>query len=302
MSFTSDELKLVNQALGRIGSTSIADNENGLTTCNNWVQSNLHYAQTRDSLLRSYEWNFAMEQAQLDEVSELVLDSQPLPSAWVVDDTITGITSGVTAEILSVTNQTEYEIIYMSGTFSDAETITNAQVYDVLWEGLKLTWESQNVVWYDDTNDQVVCGTGFPSVTSIKPVYRYLHQFELPEDFDRMSRRHKGLQSWAIEGNRVLSMDSTVKITYVKKVTDPNEFDPLFTEVLILSLALKLLTPLAGTQTVNFRQQLIAELRDAMARARTVCSAENNATGNSDWNLSRYGSGKIYPLDPTVIH
>jgi hypothetical protein len=302
MAFTANELKVVNQALGRIGATNIKDSENGLATCNNYAQANLHYTQTRDALLRSYEWNFALAQAKLDLISTLVLDTQPLPDNWVVGDTITGVNSNVTAEILTVTSGTEYEIIYLSGVLTDGETITNSTVYHVYWEQIPLTWEGENVWWYDDTYDQVNCGVGYPIVTSITPTYRYGFQYQLPADFDRLQRRHRNWSRYEIQGNRLLTHDDTVKITYVKKITDPDDFDHLFTEVLILKLALKLLTPLAGTQTTTFRQELSLELRDAMARARTVSSAEDNCTGESSWNLARYGSGKIYPLDATHIY
>jgi hypothetical protein len=294
MSFTTDELTLVNQALGRIGTTSISSTENGLTTCNNYVKAYLHYGQTRDSLLRSFEWNFAIGQAELALISDLVLDTQPTPDNWVVGDTITGITSFESAEILTVISGTEYEIIYKTGTFTDAEKITNATVEQVYWEGLECLWEGENVLWYSNVgSDETDCGVGYPIVTAITPTYHYSHQYELPEDYERLTKRWKHHHHWTIQGNRLLTSEDTVSIEYVKRITDPTLFDSMFTEVLILQLALKLLAPLAGTQTTSFRQGLQIELKDAMSKARTVCSAEINNTGYSDWNLARYGTGKI---------
>jgi len=292
MSFTTAELNLVNQSLGRIGATNISAAENGSATCNNYVQANLHYSHTRDALLRSSEWSFAVGQAELALISTITLDTQPLPDAWIVGDTITGLTSGVTAEILTVISPTEYEIIYISGTFTDGERITNATVYDVYWEGIPLTWEGETVTWHDEDDEQS-CGTGYPVVASIAPAFQYDYQYQLPNDFSRLKANYEGENEWTIQGKRLLSNLDEVDLEYIKETTDPADFDALFYEVLVLQLALKLLGPLAGTQTSAFRQELQLELRDAMARARTVCAAETNTSGDSTWNNARFRSGVI---------
>jgi len=294
MAFTAAELNLVNQSLGRISSTTISAAENGSTTCDTYVKANLHYAQTRDSLLRRYEWTFAVAQSELALISTLTLDHQPLPDAWAVGDTITGITSGNTAEILTVVSPTEYEIIYLTGDFEDTETLTNATVYDVLWEGLPVTWEDEQVVWYDSsTSDETTCAI---TTTAITPLFRYDYQYELPDDYQRLTKNWEETESdyeWAVQGHRLLSDRDEVNIEYVRKVTDPAEFDPLFTEVLILSLALKLLSPLQGTQNTTFRQELKQDLRQAMSKAGLVCTVEKSQSGYSSWNSARWGSGKV---------
>ena len=299
MAFSITELNLVNQSLGRIGANkivSIAD-----ITSNEYVQSLLHYSQTRDALLRSFEWDFAIGQAKLALISNMMLDVEPRPSAWIVGDTITGLSSYVSAEILTVISNTEYEIAYISGTFTDGERITNADVEKVYWEGIEVTYEDEIVLWYDG-GSELACGTGYPVVVAIKPLLHYGYQFELPKDYDRLTKNWRRAYHWTIQGHRLLTSSTTANIEYVKKITDPALFDPLFTEVLILALALKLLAPLAGTSTTSLRQELNQELKNANARARTVCAAETNNTGYSGWNLARYGSGKIYPLDPMRLY
>jgi hypothetical protein len=301
MAFTSAELSLVNQALGRIGTTIIKSTENGLATCNNYVQAALHYPQTRDSLLRSFRWNFAVGQSTLSQISTLELDTRPSPSAWIAGDDITGLSSEVTAQILAVVSETEYEIVYLSGSFTDGERITNAVVYDVYWEGIPLTWEDANITYHAE-DDEAFCSAGYPVVTAILPDFHYSYQYQLPSDFDRLTRNHHGHYRWTIQGNRLLSSEDSVEIEYVKKAVDPSEWDSLFTEILILSLALKLLPVLAGSQTTTFRQDLKQDYLLAMSRARAVNSSETNNTGRSNWNLARYGSGKSGSLDPTTLH
>lgn len=307
MAFTVNELNLVNQALARIGSSGISSSENGSAACNNYVKSSLVYTQTRDSLLRSFEWNFAIAQVVLGRVSVITLSTEPTPDIWSVGDIITGLNSGTTAQILTVTDGVDYEIAYLSGAFLDSDRITNAAVEEVYWEGQLL----DGILWYDwTTSDEVQCKTGYPIVTASSPVFHYKYQYLLPSDFLRLTHLWRSYFGallstaipWAIQGNRFLTYREAAKIEYVKKITDPDDFDPMFAEVLILRLALALLPSLSGQQTSTFKEALRADLKEANSRARTVCRAENNNTGKSEWNLARYGSGKIFPIDATKIY
>jgi hypothetical protein len=139
----------------------------------------------------------------------------------------------------------------------------------------------------------MTCGTGYPVVTAIAPLFHYDYQYQLPADFDRLTRNYRRYQHLTIQGQRLLSRWDSAKIEYVKKITDPTLFDTLFTEVLILTLALKLLGPLQGTQNTTFRQELKQDLKEAMMRARTVCAAENNNSGESTWNNARFKGSKV---------
>src|SRR4030042_1573877 len=134
MSLVQAEIDLCSQAYERIGSGSFTLANQATNVLG--IRGNLHYAQTKNSLLRSYEWNFARARATLAQISTLLLDVMPT-AAWAVGDTVTGITSGTTAEILTVTSETEYEIIHLDGTFEDGETITNADVEIVYWAGIE---------------------------------------------------------------------------------------------------------------------------------------------------------------------
>jgi hypothetical protein len=287
MSFSTAELALANQSLGRIGSTTISTAENGSATCDTYIKANLHYSQTRDALLRSSEWPFAIAQSELALIKTLTLDHQPLPDAWVVGDVITGITSGETATILTVTSPTEYEIVYLTGDFETSETLTNTTVYDVLWEGLQVTYEGEDVVWYDSsTSDETTCVI---TTAAITPSFRYDYQYELPDDYQRMTKNWRDHHHWAVQGHRLLTDHDDCNIEYVRKVTDPAEFDSLFYEVLVLSLALKLLAPLAGTAGTAFRQALQQELYQLQKKASMVCNVEVSKSGYSSWNNARFG-------------
>ncbi|MDD5458396.1 MAG: hypothetical protein PHF37_03280 [Phycisphaerae bacterium] len=294
MSLTQAELNIANQALDRIAAAQITLTG---TTANEYLVCNRHYAQTRDSLLRSFEWPFATDRATLSQISTLELDTAPGPDTWAVGDVITGITSGTTAEILTVTSDTEYEIIHLSGDFTDGETITNADVEKVYWQGIPLTWEDEPVYWYDDSDcDQVVCGTGYPIVSGLTPDFEWGHQYQLPNDFVRLKKVYEDDGTDYVddrferEGQRLLTNYDTCNIKYIKDITDPTKFDALFTEVLILRLAMKLVNPLAGIRAAELKAEISQELRVAEFKAKLVAEQEVNVSGRSDFTLARYSS------------
>lgn len=132
---------------------------------------------------------------------------------------------------------------------------------------------------------------------STDPDFEWDNQFKLPADFLRFksiyeedgatsrNRRH------AIEGQRILTNLSEVSLRYVKKVTDVTEFDSLFTEVLVLQLALKLLPALSGmgSASLALSDDIKKELKPLMAQVRAIDSDETDVGGRSDWNLARHG-------------
>jgi len=294
MSLSEAEVGVVNQANDRVGIGQIAYETQTTLTALTAIR---HYEQTRNSLLESFEWPFATDREELGKISTIVLDAEPGPDNWAVGDTITGVSSGTTAEILTVTSGTEYEIIHLSGDFTAGETITNAIVYDVVWQGIPVVYGDDTVCWYDDSDsDQVVCGTGYPVVTGITPDFEWTHQYHLPNDFLRLKDIYEddGTDQvdnrWVREGKRILTNYDTCNIRYIKKITDPDDFDPLFTEVLILRTALKLTPPLAGTKTNPLKADIKEDLRIAEQKARLVAAQETNVSGRSDYDLARYGT------------
>ena len=129
------------------------------------------------------------------------------------------------------------------------------------------------------------------------PDFEWDNQFDLPDDFLRFrsifeetdstsrSRRH------AIEGQLLLTNLSAVSLLYIKQVTEVTEFDPLYIEVLVLQLALKLVPPTAGVGSAGqaLLSELKAELKPLMAQVRSIDRNETDVGGRSDWNLARHG-------------
>lgn len=159
---------------------------------------------------------------------------------------------------------------------------------------------------YEPTRDSLLCMFKWPfaivrvvlSEDTNAPAFNWENQFILPTDFlrlitiDEIDDTLEVDDRFSIENHRILTNESTISIVYVKKVTDVTRFDPLFVEVLVLQLALKLLPSLsgAGTGMMGFYQILYKELALLFARVRVIHSAQTNVTGRSDWNLARFGS------------
>ena len=90
-----------------------------------------------------------------------------------------------------------------------------------------------------------------------------------------------------IESGYLLSNESEVDLVYIRKVTDPAEFDPLFTEVLIYRMAAKLRPSIAGTKSPSVYADLDRTLAEAERKARLVCRQETNFSGRSAWLQAR---------------
>lgn len=122
------------------------------------------------------------------------------------------------------------------------------------------------------------------------PDFEYDNQFILPVDFmylksifaDNFTVEGKTRNRHAIEGERLLTSNSTAEIRYVAKITDVAKFDPLFVQVLVKQLALKL-TSLAGA-TPKIRESLKDDLKRLMPSVRALARQEAELTRKLDWN------------------
>ncbi len=108
-----------------------------------------------------------------------------------------------------------------------------------------------------------------------KPVWGFKSQFELPTDCLRVLWVD-GNYPWRIEGRRVLSnLEGALRISYIRRVEDPNVFDSLFVEALAARLALELAESL--TQSNSKRQAAGEGYQLALIRARSIDAQENPA-------------------------
>ncbi len=121
------------------------------------------------------------------------------------------------------------------------------------------------------------------------PDFEWDNQFILPNDFLRLKTlfgdnntvNDKLRRSFAIEGQRLLTNESTVEMRYIKKVTDVTEFDPLFVQVLALLLADAMVGPLAGGDE-KIAARIERQLKKLMPAVRALDRQETNTSGRAE--------------------
>lgn len=151
---------------------------------------------------------------------------------------------------------------------------------------------------YEPVRDALLRFTYWPFAAARKtlsqdtedPDFEYDNQFILPTDFlylrsifDNNSTARKSSRTrHAIEGRRLLTNDSTMQIRYTKKVTDVTEFDPLFVQVLVLQLDLKLVMPLS--QDVKLKQSIKEDIKLLSPPVRALARQEAELVRQITWN------------------
>jgi hypothetical protein len=123
---------------------------------------------------------------------------------------------------------------------------------------------------------------------SSTPVYEYENEFQLPSDIIRiLDFEDSDGYKYKIEGKKILSNASIMKIKYIKKVEDESEFDSSFAEVLAFRLAAELAYPLV--QSVNLSQNMYRLYENALLNAKTFDGQEGTPPEliNDLWLKSR---------------
>jgi hypothetical protein len=126
------------------------------------------------------------------------------------------------------------------------------------------------------------------------PSFEWDYAFTLPTDFlamrnvfeDNNTPKNNTIYSYSLEGNLLLTNESTCKIRYTKEVTTVTSFDPLFIEVLVLQHALKIVMPI--TQDNKTYQQIKDDLygtprqKGLMSKVRAMDRQEQETLGVYD--------------------
>ena len=97
------------------------------------------------------------------------------------------------------------------------------------------------------------------------PIWGFKYSYTLPADCLRLLRILDYDTNYKVEGRKVLSNSETMKILYVSRVTDPNEYDELLRETISASLGADIAFGVtSNNQTATNMYNLFKEkLRDA---------------------------------------
>ena len=104
------------------------------------------------------------------------------------------------------------------------------------------------------------------------PAWGYKFQFDLPGDCLRLLRILDYESNYKVEGRKILSNTSSMKILYVARVTDPNEYDESLRET--LSAALGADIAFGVTSNNQTAQNMYQLFQDKLRDARFVDSTE----------------------------
>ena len=104
------------------------------------------------------------------------------------------------------------------------------------------------------------------------PAWGFKYAYTLPADCLRLLRILDYDSNYKVEGRKILSDTETMKILYVSRVTDPNEYDELLRETLSSSLAADM--AFAITSNNNTTQNMYELFKEKLRDARFVDSTE----------------------------
>jgi len=261
---TTTAVSVCNLALGRIGATAIVTLADATAE---GVQCNLHYEPTRDALLRSHPWRFASLWV------ELVRDA----AANSGTSTGTGNTTLKlydTGKAWGVNGYANYYLWITGGTGANQIRKIASNTATVLTVSVAFTTTPDDTSTYE--------------IWQNYPPYPWDNQFDLPSDILRLNRTYPSGVAYELNNGLLKTAEDEMAINYVKQVTDPDDFDALFVDALVLSLASKLVMPLLRDKV--WQRELDAEALEVVRRARLVNLAEGKpAHVSQTWNEARYG-------------
>jgi hypothetical protein len=122
------------------------------------------------------------------------------------------------------------------------------------------------------------------TASATTPAFKWGYAYPLPNDFIRLTtlngiQADKCVTEFTLEGGEILTNSAEAHITYVRRITDPTLYDPIFREVLIFRLASSVAMDITGDSAKRAEMEQFAQLR--MRDASFVDSGENKARVSS---------------------
>ena len=104
------------------------------------------------------------------------------------------------------------------------------------------------------------------------PAWGFKYAYTLPADCLRLLRILDYDSNYKVEGRKILSNTETMKILYVSRVTDPNEYDELLRETLSSALSADIAFAVTSNNTTSTNMYNL--FQDKLKDARFVDSTE----------------------------
>ena len=104
------------------------------------------------------------------------------------------------------------------------------------------------------------------------PAWGYKFKYDLPGDCLRLLRILDFDSNYQVEGRSILSNNETMKILYISRVEDPNQYDELLRETLSAALGSDIAYAITSNNTTS--QNMLVTYQEKLKDARFVDSTE----------------------------
>lgn len=111
------------------------------------------------------------------------------------------------------------------------------------------------------------------AANAVAPAFGYVYSYALPTNCLRVIQLEEKSMVFKIEGRNLLTDESPARIIYVSQVTDPNQFDAMFTEALSARLAAELAITIAESNSLY--QNMMEVYRMKITDARSIDGQES---------------------------
>jgi len=110
------------------------------------------------------------------------------------------------------------------------------------------------------------------AASTTTPAWGFAYAYTLPANCLRLLRVLDYDSNYKVEGRKILSNASSMKILYISRITDPNEYDELLRETLSAALGADIAYAVTSNNTTS--QNMILSYQEKLRDARFVDSTE----------------------------
>lgn len=110
--------------------------------------------------------------------------------------------------------------------------------------------------------------------TTTAPAWGFTYQYVLPSDCLRVLDIEEFNQPYEIEGKFIVTDATSVKLKYIQRVEDPNQFDSLLIHAVALKLASELAEAVSGR--ADLRDRMLSKYLQVISEARGVDATERS--------------------------
>ena len=124
------------------------------------------------------------------------------------------------------------------------------------------------------------------------PAFEFDHQHTLPADCLRVLRPENPDTVFRVEGRKIISSTTPVKMIYVARITDPNEYDQLLIESIAARLAADVSYALVNSASLS--QMLMATYDSKLSEARFVDATEGTPANTVNIDRAAYTESDVF--------